>query len=74
MFSSEVNMKTIELPQEFLDKIVLDELTDYREIMKESIRDYYAQRNPQSFVTEDFDRSVRALAALDIVIAEFTPP
>ena len=66
-------MKTIQLDQEFIDKIVLDELKDYREIMKESIRDYFAQRNPQPFVTEDFDRAVRALAALDIVISEYTP-
>ena len=74
MFSSEVNMKTIQLDQEFIDKIVLDELKDYREIMKESIQDYYAQRNPQPFVTEDFNHNVRALAALDIVIDEYTVP
>lgn len=67
-------MKTIQLDQEFIDKIVLDELKDYRETLKENIRDYCAEPFPQPFVTEDFNHNVRALAALDIIIDEYTVP
>jgi len=64
-------MKNIQLTQEFLDKIVLDELKEYREVMLGNILDYYS---PEPHVREDLNRHIMVIAALDILIKEFTVP
>jgi hypothetical protein len=65
-------MKTIELPQEFLDKIVLDELTAYREVLVSNMVDYYLPENTEAYLREDMSRHIMVIAAIDIIIGEFT--
>lgn len=70
-------MKTIQLDQEFIDKIVLGELKDYREVMVKNLQDDCVDQKyikVEQFMREDFNRHVSVIAALDIVINEFTPP
>ena len=65
-------MKTIQLNQEFIDKIVLDELKEYRKIMLGNMVDYYEPDEPH--VREDLNRHIMVIAAIDIVIDEYTVP
>ena len=68
-------MKTIQLDQEFIDKIVLDELRDYRETMIKNLQDDCVDQKyikVEQFMREDFNRHVSVIAALDIIIGEFT--
>ena len=70
-------MKTIQLDQEFLDKIVLDELKDYREVMVKNLQEDFASEKYtelEAFRQEDFNRHVSVIAALDIIIDEYTVP
>ena len=67
-------MKTIQLNQEFIDKIVLDELKDYREILRKNLQDYYAEAHNEPFMWEDINHQIRSIAALDVVIDEYTVP
>ena len=70
-------MKTIQLDQEFLDKIVLDELKDYREVMVKNLQEDFASEKYtelEAFRQEDFNRHVFVIAALDIIIDEYTVP
>ena len=70
-------MKTIQLDQEFLDKIVLDELRDYREVMVKNLQEDFASEKYtelEAFRQEDFNRHVSVIAALDIIIDEYTVP
>ena len=64
--------KTIQLPQEFIDSIVLQELKDYREVLVDNMRDYYSSEEP--YMREDTNRHVMVIAALDIIIGEFAEP
>ena len=63
-------MKTIQLDQEFIDKIVLDELTAYREVLVGNMVDYYEPDEPH--IREDLNRHIMVIAAIDIIIGEFT--
>ena len=70
-------MKTIQLDQEFIDKIVLDELKDYREVMVKNLQEDFASEKYtelEAFRQEDFNRHVFVIAALDIIIDEYTVP
>jgi len=63
-------MKTIQLDQEFIDKIVLDELKAYREVLVGNMVDYYEPYEPH--IREDMSRHIMVIAAIDIIIGEFT--
>jgi hypothetical protein len=60
-------MKTIQLDQEFIDKIVVQELKEYKEVILSNMRDY-----EPPYMSEDLDRHIMVIAALDIVIREYT--
>ena len=67
-------MKNIQLTQEFIDKIVLDELNDYRETLRKNLQDYYAEAHKEPFMWEDINHQIRSIAALDVIIDEYTVP
>jgi hypothetical protein len=62
---------TIELDQDFIDKIVLDELKDYRQILHDNLDEYYVTKDREPYMREDINDHIRTIAALDVVIAGY---
>jgi hypothetical protein len=63
--------KTIQLDQDFIDKIVLDELKDYRQILHDNLDEYYVTKDREPYMREDINDHIRVIAALDVVINSY---
>lgn len=66
--------KTIELDQDFIDKIVVQELKAYRDVLHKNLLDFYATAEKEPFMWEDINHQIRSIAALDVIIDEYTEP
>jgi hypothetical protein len=63
--------KTIQLDQDFIDKIVLDELKQYRQILHDNLDEYYVTKDREPYMREDINDHIRTIAALDVVINSY---
>ena len=63
--------KTIELDQDFINKLLVEDLKDYRESLYKSVEDYFLSKERAPYLEEDLHHHLRMISALDVVISGY---